>query len=195
MNPLIGILTAVALVLGDPSGTHAHPRTIVPEAREPEFHGNAATGQVPRPIVTTAASSLPSSDAVASPEPATARDARAGAPDRATSAGPAACGSGKHACRNLMIAGLVLGTLGLAAVGTGAGLVATPNKAIPGEPAYEISYEPPGVVLMGMGIGMLGTAILMLIAGRKRTHARTSAATARARARARAWNPGEARSW
>jgi len=63
--------------------------------------------------------------------------------------------------------GIIFASIGTAAVATGIGLLQMPNEAIPDEPAYELSYEPPGVVSIGMGIGVLVTGALMIIAGQR----------------------------
>lgn len=89
-------------------------------------------------------------------------------------------------CRQLSILGIVFGTVGLASIGTGIGLLQKPNESIDDEPAYEISYEPPGVVAIGMGIGVLVTGILMIVAG-QRAHKLGLDASARRRVRGWRW--------
>jgi hypothetical protein len=70
-------------------------------------------------------------------------------------------------CRRLTITGSIFGALAAAAIGTGVGLVVKPDQEIPDQPAFLESYEPAGVVLIGMGVGVLLTGVLMIIAGRR----------------------------
>jgi hypothetical protein len=75
--------------------------------------------------------------------------------------------AGKPACRRMTIAGIVVGTLGLAAVGTGIGLLVTPDEVIPERPTFVTSTRPAGLVTLTLGAGVTLTAVLMLIAAHK----------------------------
>ncbi len=70
-------------------------------------------------------------------------------------------------CRGMTIAGIVTSTLGLAALGTGIGLLVAPDSPIPDEPAYVTSTRPAGLVSVTIGAGVTLTAALMLVAARQ----------------------------
>lgn len=90
-------------------------------------------------------------------------------PDRQRARRPGwGCEESPKECRAISIAGIVLTTLGVAAIGTGAGLLAKPNQSIPGEPAFERAYRPAGGVAITAGAVVTLGGILMLVSGRLR---------------------------
>lgn len=82
-------------------------------------------------------------------------------------------------CRGMRSAGIGLGVLGLAAVGTGLGLITQTDRVIPDAPAFVTSTRPPGLVVLTLGVGVTLTAALVLVASRSAT--RAPAPTRRAR--------------
>lgn len=79
-------------------------------------------------------------------------------------------------CRGMRIAGIAVGVVGLAAVGTGIGLVARNDRVIPETPAFVTSTRPPGLVALTIGVGVTLTAVLVLVASRSATRASARAA-------------------
>jgi hypothetical protein len=74
---------------------------------------------------------------------------------------------GKQTCRRMTVAGIVVGSLGLAALGTGIGLVVKPDEIVPERPTFVTSTRPAGLVTLTLGAGVTLTAVLMLIAAHK----------------------------
>jgi hypothetical protein len=70
-------------------------------------------------------------------------------------------------CRRMTVAGIVVGTVGLAALGTGIGLLVKPDEVIPESPTFVKSTRPPGVVTVTIGAGVTLTAVLMLVAAHR----------------------------
>ncbi len=70
-------------------------------------------------------------------------------------------------CRAMRLSGIAVGVLGLAAVGTGIGLVARPDQVLVDSPAFVTSTHPPGLVVLTLGIGVTLTAVLVLVASRQ----------------------------
>jgi hypothetical protein len=64
-------------------------------------------------------------------------------------------------------AGIVVGILGVAAVGTGIGLVVKRDEVIPESPTFVTSTRPAGTVTLTIGVGITLTAVLMLVAAHK----------------------------
>ncbi len=75
--------------------------------------------------------------------------------------------NGNKSCRKMSVAGIVVGTIGLAAVGTGIGLVVKRDEVIPESPTYVTSTHPAGTVTLTIGAGVTLTAVLMLIAAHR----------------------------
>ena len=69
-------------------------------------------------------------------------------------------------CRAMRISGISVGVLGLAAIGTGVGLVLAPDRVLVATPAYVTSTRPPGLVTLTLGVGVTLTAVLVLVASR-----------------------------
>jgi len=69
-------------------------------------------------------------------------------------------------CRAMRISGISVGVLGLAAIGTGVGLVLAPDRVLAATPAYVTSTRPPGLVTLTLGVGVTLTAVLVLVASR-----------------------------
>lgn len=69
-------------------------------------------------------------------------------------------------CRAMRISGISVGVLGLAAIGTGVGLVLAPDRVLVDTPAYVTSTRPPGLVTLTLGVGVTLTAVLVLVASR-----------------------------
>jgi hypothetical protein len=74
-------------------------------------------------------------------------------------------------CRGMRIAAAVLGGVGLAAVGTGIGLIARKDRVLPDSPAFVTSTQPAGLVVTTIGVGVTLTAVLVLVASRSATRA------------------------
>lgn len=146
--------TVLALSLALAPAADDDPRAIAPEAADPGLVAADVEVEVGAPEVEDAPAPEPKAPAAA-PAPA------APAPSSKS------CFRRRGQCRQLSILGIVFGTVGLASIGTGIGLMQKPNEAIADDPAYEISYEPPGVVAIGMGVGVLVTGVLMIIAGQR----------------------------
>jgi hypothetical protein len=91
---------------------------------------------------------------------------------------PARCMADRR-CRGMRIAGSVVGVVGLAAIGTGVGLVARNDRVIADAPAFVTSTRPPGLVTLTIGVGVTLTAVLVLVASRSATRAPAAARTAR----------------
>ncbi|MFO7565719.1 MAG: hypothetical protein R6X02_23960 [Enhygromyxa sp.] len=70
-------------------------------------------------------------------------------------------------CRRMTVAGIVVGTFGLAAVGTGIGLLVKRDEVIPESPTFVTSTRPAGVVIVTLGAGVTLTAVLMLVAAHR----------------------------
>jgi hypothetical protein len=91
---------------------------------------------------------------------------------------PARCMADRR-CRGMRIAGIAVGVVGLAAVGTGVGLVARNDRVVEDAPAFVTSTRPPGLVTLTIGVGVTLTAVLVLVASRSATRAPGSARSAR----------------
>ena len=134
----------------DAVGSETVPETTVEPESEPE--------PAPEPEVTTPAAPEPEPPPPtieqAEPEPAPAVRDRLGC-------------KGSKACTKMSIAGIVVGTFGLAAVGTGIGLVVKRDEVIPESPTYVTSTRPAGTVTLTIGAGITLTAVLMLVAAHK----------------------------
>jgi outer membrane biosynthesis protein TonB len=74
---------------------------------------------------------------------------------------------GSPSCQRMTIVGIVVGTLGLAAVGTGIGLLVNEDEVIPESPTFVTSTRPAGVVTVTIGAGVTLTAVLMLVASHR----------------------------
>ena len=90
---------------------------------------------------------------------------------------------GDRTCQQLTIAGTSIGTVSLAALGSGVALLVRPNQTIPEEPAYTLSFHPAGWVLTTLGTGLLASAVMLVIAGRK--HGQRAVADTRSTKRSR----------
>ncbi|MBC7976279.1 MAG: hypothetical protein H7138_15005 [Myxococcales bacterium] len=85
------------------------------------------------------------------PPPRLARATRTAAVEGGTL--PVGCRRGKYdLCRQRTISGAVLTAVGIAALGSGIGLMPLDDKAISDSPAFLRTYRPAGVVLIGAGI-------------------------------------------
>jgi hypothetical protein len=178
MTPVVSMLAAAALLA---SGAEPHPRDITPEAAAPEIVGPTTTPEpAPAPASTAPApapAAQPPAPTAVTPEPA----------PTSPPPGPVAtnCWERRSQCRSLSITGIVAGSLGLAAIGTGVGLMVRPDEPIPDRPAFQKSTRPVGVVSLGMGIGVVVTAALMIIAGRRAHRLGLDPADRRTEAKAR----------
>lgn len=74
---------------------------------------------------------------------------------------------GSPSCQRMTVVGIVVGTLGLAAVGTGVGLLVKEDEVIPESPTFITSTRPAGVVTVTLGAGVTLTAVLMLVASHR----------------------------
>jgi ABC-type cobalamin transport system permease subunit len=72
----------------------------------------------------------------------------------------------------MSIAGIVVGSLGLIAVGAGIGLLVNPDEVVAEQPIFVNTTHPPGLVAVTIGSGVALTAALMLGAAHKgyKTH-------------------------
>ncbi len=142
------VVTASMVDAADP-----HPRDIDPEAAHAPV-AYPAGGEPTR----------------APPAPTTSRPVRKTGPSD-PSPGPlpptGTCWHTQSQCRSLSITGVVTGALGLAGVGTGIGLLLRPDEPMADMPAFQHSTKPPGVVILGMGIGVVVTGALMILAGQR----------------------------
>jgi hypothetical protein len=67
----------------------------------------------------------------------------------------------------MSIAGIVVGSLGLVAIGAGIGLLVNPDEVLPDQPIYVNTTHPPGLVAVTIGTGVVLTSALMLGAAHK----------------------------
>lgn len=74
---------------------------------------------------------------------------------------------GSRSCRRMSAAGIVVGSLGLIAVGAGIGLLVRPDQVVPEQPIFVHSTHPPGLVAVTIGTGVVLTSALMLGAAHK----------------------------
>lgn len=75
--------------------------------------------------------------------------------------------NGSKSCRKMSIAGIVVGSLGLAAVGVGIGLLVRPDEVLVDQPIFVKSTHPAGLVAVTIGAGVALTSALMLGAAHK----------------------------
>jgi hypothetical protein len=68
-------------------------------------------------------------------------------------------------CWRLNVAGIVAGSVGVAALGTGVGFMQAPQFPVPDEPIYNRSLRPPGVVMIAIGAITTVTGVIMIVAG------------------------------
>ena len=64
-------------------------------------------------------------------------------------------------------AGIVVGSLGLIAIGTGIGLLVNRDEVLPDNPIFVHTTHPPGLVAVTIGTGVVLTSALMLGAAHK----------------------------
>lgn len=151
MTPVIPALVAAAMLV---AAADPHPRDIDPTAASPVIEDPANTLQTPTAEPEISVGPPPPAEvATATPPPVDLPASR--------------CWEPRSQCRTLSITGIVAGALGIAAVGVGAGLMARPDKELPNMPAFQESTRPVGVVALGMGIGVVVTSMLMILAGRR----------------------------
>jgi hypothetical protein len=74
---------------------------------------------------------------------------------------------GSRSCRRMSAAGIVVGSLGLIAVGAGVGLLVRPDEVVPEQPIFVNSTHAPGLVAVTIGTGVVLTSALMLGAAHK----------------------------
>ncbi|MFV8753463.1 hypothetical protein ACNOYE_23170 [Nannocystaceae bacterium ST9] len=137
-------LTIASPVLAEPPRDEFEPVTITPVERPTEPAPPFVVVEPPPPLVV------------------------ADSPAPSPPAEPPSCLADRR-CRGMRIAGVVVGVVGLAAVGTGIGLVARPDQVIPETPAFVTSTRPPGLVALTIGVGVTLTAVLVLVASRSAT--------------------------
>lgn len=111
-------------------------------------------------------SSEPEPEPEPKPEPKAEGPAEAPAPEVPLGKDRLGCDHSKS-CRQLTITGTVLGSLGLAAVASGVGLLLKPDEVVEGEPAFVTSTHPPGLIATTLGSGVVITSVLMLIAAHR----------------------------
>jgi hypothetical protein len=74
---------------------------------------------------------------------------------------------GSRSCRRMSIAGIVVGSLGLIAIGSGIGLLVRPDEVVAEQPIFVKTSHPPGLVAVTIGTGVVLTSALMLGAAHK----------------------------
>lgn len=74
---------------------------------------------------------------------------------------------GSAPCRRLIALGATAGGLGLAAIVSGAALLARPVAVDPDDPTALVTYRPAGAALLAIGAGLATTWLLTLLAARK----------------------------
>lgn len=74
---------------------------------------------------------------------------------------------GSPSCQRMTVVGIVVGTLGLAALGTGVGLLVRKDQVVPDSPTFVHSTRPAGIVTVTLGAGVTLTAVLMLVASHR----------------------------
>ncbi|GEM_PF-5328737 len=76
-------------------------------------------------------------------------------------------GCDTKACRDMTLAGIVVGALSLSAVGTGAGLLANKDEVYAPTPTLVRSTRPAGLVILTIGAAVTVTATLMIVAAHR----------------------------
>lgn len=169
---------AIALTLSLSLGTVE--LSAAPEADPAEAEAAPVEAPAPEPLPDIAPDPepLPAPETQPEPEPApAAQPVPPASDDRAlaasTSDTPAptrrdrlGC-DGSRSCRNMSIAGIVVGSLGLIAIGSGIGLLVRPDQVVPEQPIFVNSTHPPGLVAVTIGTGVVLTSALMLGAAHK----------------------------
>ena len=79
-------------------------------------------------------------------------------------------GSGSQTSAQMTVTGIVLGSLGVAGVVTGATLLSLPDTVDPEHPIFVTSTRQPGLLTLTLSAAVTLTAALMLVAARKTGH-------------------------
>jgi hypothetical protein len=151
--------TPEAETTAEPAESSADPEPLPDLAPEPEPAPETEPAPEPAPEPEPTPEPLPTGDeqalaASTSDTPAPARRDRLGC-------------AGSRSCRRMSIAGIVVGSLGLVAVGVGVGLLVNPDEVVPEQPIYVNTTRPPGLVAVTIGTGVVLTSALMLGAAHK----------------------------
>lgn len=171
---LLAIALAASLVLG-PSPTETgdavepaptdEPAATLPDVDDP------VEGEVvePEPAPAPEPAVAPEPEPAPEPPPPTVEPGEPGEPEPIAAPivrDKLGC-DGSKPCRRMTVAGIVIGTLGVAAVGTGIGLLVQRDEVLPEAPTYVTSTRPAGLVVVTLGSGVTLTAVLMLVAAHK----------------------------
>jgi hypothetical protein len=113
----------------------------------------------------------PEPEVAAKPKPAPKTDVTADAPQQR-------CLPERGRCWRLNVAGIVLASVGVAALGTGVGFMQAPEFPVPEEPIYNRSLRSPGVVMVGIGAVTVVTGVMLVVAGHA-SHGKPKRQTAR----------------
>lgn len=160
---------------GAPEAKASAPEAAAPvEPSQPEPLPDVAPEPEPAPEATPSPEPEPAPEPEPTPAPAPtppAGDEQALAASTTDTPAPArrdrlGC-DGSRSCRRMSIAGIVVGSLGLVAVGAGVGLLVRPDEVLPEQPINVNSTHPPGLVAVTIGTGVVLTAALMLGAAHK----------------------------
>lgn len=157
-SPIAAALAA-ALALTPPDGHISKDMSPPPGPWEPAPYHLPGAADPARPDP----SPDPSDTLRPAPSPAPSDALRPEGPRRAP--GPLCHGSTD--CRRLVALGGVAGGLGLAAIVTGAALLARPVAVDPDDPTSLIDYQSAGAAALAVGAGLAVTWLLTFLAARK----------------------------
>jgi hypothetical protein len=146
--------------------------SMAEQPSEPESEPLPDVAPEPEPIAEPTPEPIAEPEPEPTPEPTPpAGDVKALAESTPTPATPAkrdrlGC-DGSRSCRRMSIAGILVGSVGLATIGVGIGLLVRPDQVLPDQPIYVHTTHPPGLVAVTIGTGVVLTSALMLGAAHK----------------------------
>ena len=162
------IAIALTLSLAPPEAVEPEPAEVAPpetvEPAEPLPDIVPQPEPEPEPEPTRDVEPTPEPEPEPKPEPPPASDDQALA-SSTTQVLPTrdrlGC-DGRKKCRNMSIAGIVVGSVGLVATGVGVGLLVNRDEVVPESPTFVKTTHPPGLIAVTVGSGVLVMAALML---------------------------------
>ncbi len=169
----IVLLLSLSLAPGPEAAEPASPGEVQPDAPEAEpIEAEPLPDLAPAPEpaaeVEPEPEPEPEPEVAPTPEPPPSSDDEALAASVSTPPVRDRLGcSGSKPCRKMSIAGIVVGSLGLVAVGVGVGLLVNPDEVVPNSPTLVKTTHPPGLVAVTIGTGVALTSALMLGAAHK----------------------------